>query len=80
MIYATPIYANMKATAGRSSGTCVQDLAYDGARTIQIPEAARAKLTASQKQYWDVKAKYLDVVCCSLHTCNASYSLYSCMH
>ena len=44
----------------------VQDPAYDGGRTIQIPEASKSKLSGSQKQYWEVKANYLDVVCFQL--------------
>lgn len=54
--------------------THVQDPAYDGVRTIQIPEAARAKLSGSQKQYWEVKSQYLDVVrsCIATHSMNVS--------
>jgi DNA mismatch repair protein MSH6 len=39
----------------------VQDPGFDG-RTMRVPPAVFNKLSASQKQYWEVKSQYMDVL------------------
>ena len=46
-------------TQDASSG--VQDPSYD-ARTIRVPAQVFSKLSSSQKQYWEIKSKYMDVL------------------
>ncbi|PKA63420.1 DNA mismatch repair protein MSH7 [Apostasia shenzhenica] len=44
-----------------ASGRCPTDPLYDN-RTLYIPSNSLKKMSASQKQYWNVKCQYMDVV------------------
>lgn len=44
-----------------ANGRRLGDLLYDK-QTLYIPPDALRKMSASQKQYWDVKCKYMDIV------------------
>ncbi|KAK4368411.1 hypothetical protein RND71_012203 [Anisodus tanguticus] len=64
--------SQMKDANGRRS----RDPFYDK-QTLYIPPDALRKMSASQKQYWDVKCKYMDIVLFfKVVTCGKFYELY----